>query len=329
MVDDATDTIVSGTGLVTRTGGALWRFVAVTYGVTWLLWTPVLLASFGLPSVSNAYVATWFQDLVALRATTPAHWLIAAGGVLGPLMGALAAWHHRAGRAGLRVLLYHAVHPRLSDLRGWLGALLPIGYFAVATVVLLALSGAAYGPNVGPVRFVGLLAAGCLLVTGEEVGWRGTELPLLQERYSALSSALVVGITWACWHLPLLMMWQAGPDVGPVAAALALIPYVVLTVPMAVMHTVVFNTARGMLLVSILLHGLHNHLNSVLGAPTTTSEQAVARADALSGPVLLIVFWGVAIGFVMVLGRATLSTRPKVTATEMVRAFSGRAQGSS
>ena len=38
---------------------------------------------------------------------------------------------------------------------------------------------------------------------GEEVGWRGFALPRIQARRSALSSALLVGLAWAGWHLPL------------------------------------------------------------------------------------------------------------------------------
>lgn len=308
--------------LVTRTRGALWRFVAASYGVTWLLWIPVVLASFGVPSFSNPYVSTWFQDLVAFRATTPAHWLVAGGGILGPLSGALLAWHHRAGRAGVRALALHTFDLRISDVRGWLGALLPLGYFSIASAVLFALSGVAFLPAIGPVGFMGLLAAGCLVVAGEELGWRGTQLPLLQEGHSALYSSVVVAVTWACWHLPLLMMWRSGPGRSLVAAVTVLVPYLLLTIPMAVMHTFAFNTARGLVLVSIVLHGLHNHLNSVLRTPTTTSQEALAQASSLSDPVLLMVFWLAAIGLWLALGRRNLSTRPKVTATAMLRSIS-------
>lgn len=302
-----------------RTRGALLRYIAVAYGVTWLLWLPVVLASFGLPSFSNPYVPTWFDDFVALRATTPAHWMILGGGVLGPLAGALVAWHHRAGTAGLQTLGIHVFRLRISDWKGWLGALLPVGYFAVATLVVLTLSGVAYLTRLGPLEFAGLLFAGCVLVAGEELGWRGTQLPFLQETHSALASSFVVAIAWAFWHLPLLLMWSAGPGASVLAGAMTIVPYVVLTIPMAVMHTFVFNSARGLVLVSIVLHGLHNHLNAVLDTPTTDSDAALARAAAISGPTLLIVFWLVAIGLWLKFGRSDLSARPKVTASAMLR----------
>lgn len=39
----------------------------------------------------------------------------------------------------------------------------------------------------------------------EELGWRGFMLPVLQERYSALTASLLVGVAWAGWHLALFL----------------------------------------------------------------------------------------------------------------------------
>lgn len=40
----------------------------------------------------------------------------------------------------------------------------------------------------------------------EEVGWRGVFQPLLEKHFSFLSSALIEGVIWSAWHLPLWLV---------------------------------------------------------------------------------------------------------------------------
>ena len=40
----------------------------------------------------------------------------------------------------------------------------------------------------------------------EEIGWRGLLLPELLKKYSPIISSLLVGITWAIWHVPLFFI---------------------------------------------------------------------------------------------------------------------------
>ena len=113
-------------------------------------------------------------------------------------------------------------------------------------------------------------------------------------------------------------MWGAGEQDALGAAVMTFVPYVLLTIPMSIMHTFAFNSARGLVLVSIVLHGLHNHLNAVL-TPNPASEAALARAGAISDLILLIVFWVVAGGLAIVFRPGDLATRPKMTARSMLQ----------
>jgi len=156
-------------------------FVLGAYAYTWIIsapayymdlsWTPWLLiyvGSFG-PPISAATV-TWLQG------------------------ESVRAWARQIGR--WRV--------------GWpwwivaFGA--PIGIIAVTTGILVAIGGPvdpaqlSASPGLIAVVFLfGLTVSGGL---NEEPGWRGFMQPHLNDRYSALTASLIVGVVWAVWHLP-------------------------------------------------------------------------------------------------------------------------------
>ena len=93
-------------------------------------------------------------------------------------------------------------------LRWWAATLSPLAFLAVALAVAAAIGKLPRGSGFG--RYSGLPAIGvvpvaviAILITfGEETGWRGFALPLLQRRYGALAAALLVTPIWALWHLP-------------------------------------------------------------------------------------------------------------------------------
>jgi membrane protease YdiL (CAAX protease family) len=100
-----------------------------------------------------------------------------------------------------------------------------------------------------PVFFVVLVLGGPL---GEEPGWRGLLLPTLTERTSFPVAGLVVGVVWACWHLPLFLIPGAPQAELPVAA------YLALTVALGVIYGSLAQHTRGSVPVAILLHTSSN-----------------------------------------------------------------------
>jgi len=55
-----------------------------------------------------------------------------------------------------------------------------------------------------PVIFFAQLFSSPLL---EEFGWREYAQPLLQKKYSVLSSSIMIGLVWGVWHLPLILTY--------------------------------------------------------------------------------------------------------------------------
>ncbi|HEY6985410.1 MAG TPA: CPBP family intramembrane glutamic endopeptidase, partial [Rhodanobacteraceae bacterium] len=49
---------------------------------------------------------------------------------------------------------------------------------------------------------------------GEEIGWRGVLLPELLRKMSPLAAALIVGVVWYAWHVPLYAAEDKLADFG-------------------------------------------------------------------------------------------------------------------
>ena len=87
---------------------------------------------------------------------------------------------------------------------------------------------------------------------GEEIGWRGYALPLLQAGRSALSASLIIGVLWGVWHLPL---WLTGePGRTPTLYA----GFVISAIALSVILTWVYNSTGGSLLMVVVLHATAN-----------------------------------------------------------------------
>jgi membrane protease YdiL (CAAX protease family) len=89
------------------------------------------------------------------------------------------------------------------------GYALPIAYAACAygAVWIFDFGGVDLGRfKTNAFRFVTVgLAINVAFALGEELGWRGFLVPKLAERLSFTRTALVSGIIWASWHVPLII----------------------------------------------------------------------------------------------------------------------------
>lgn len=195
-----------------------------------------------------AYVFSWWSWPLYAFGLSPSP-IIA----FGPFLAAILVLALTTGKGGVVTLLRRMVRWRVRPVWYAVALLLPVaisGGAALLNVVVLGASApspAELGAWSGlvPTFFLLLLVPG----TGgawEEPGWRGYALPKLQGGHSALLASLILGVVWAFWHLPLMVIGQIH------------LSDAVYIVAWTVVLTWVFNNTNGSVLIAMLMHNMHN-----------------------------------------------------------------------
>jgi membrane protease YdiL (CAAX protease family) len=144
---------------------------------------------------------------------------------------------------------------------------------------------------------------GLFFAITEELGWRGFVLPRLQARTSALTSSLILGLLWACWHFPETL--QAIPLHLSLSETLSLQGISLLQfLALSILMTWTFNSSKGRIAAACILH---------------VSSQVLPRfwPDAYSQPLttfslLFNILLGVAaLVLLLLLGATNLSREPR------------------
>ena len=247
-------------------------FFVLAYGVTWLLWSPVMILRLPPFNPATHAPALYILPGVAIGVTGSAF-----------LMTAITQ-----GRAGVDRLLQRLVLWRVN-LRWYAVAMLLIPLTQLLVAVALGHPEAlvAVSPQallLYPAAYAAHFFFGPLF---EESGWRGFALPRLQHCYGPLSGTLLLGLLWSAWHFFLYVpVWCQSGNWGEGLIDTGL--FVVSTTSVSFVFTWLFNNTQASLLLSILLHG------SVDGTATylqVLAERRILSADAVAssiGPGMLI-----------------------------------------
>ncbi len=142
---------------------------------------------------------------------------------LGPLAAAFITSWLAGGWPGFKSWIAHFGRFRAGLLPYFAALLLPIALCAAAVTIHVAFGAPmptsaqlATWPNMIE-QFVFILL---FIGLGEEPGWRGFLLPVLQKRFHPFSAALVLALVWAVWHAPLFRA-EIGPALwGPFVMSL-------------------------------------------------------------------------------------------------------------
>jgi membrane protease YdiL (CAAX protease family) len=163
------------------------------------------------------------------------------------------------GRAGLRELFGKVVLWRVG-LKWYAVALfvpIAVAFLAIGLYALLGNAVPDFAPA-GQLLPIILLAVftGAM---GEELGWRGTALPRLQARWTALISSLILGVLWGLYHLPSFLLS------GLPLQDIPLISFMVMAVGITVFISWMFNHTDGSLILVFLYHFALNFIGNATG----------------------------------------------------------------
>ena len=210
-------------------------YFAITYAISWLLWSPY-------------YAGNWF----------PRSWHTSPffhfAGALGPCLGAFVVRQsfgqkNQRTRATGRELVLPVLTALLLPFLV-LGLSLFISYLSTGRISITGLGKSHELPNISLLPF--LLLNVVVIGVGEEAGWRGFALPLLQTRFSALHASLLLSIGWALWHWPLFFYPNSS---FYTMTWMGVVGWMFSLVLGSVLLTWLFNWSKGSMLVCAMFHG--------------------------------------------------------------------------
>jgi uncharacterized protein len=238
---------------MTRDGRNILTFVALAYGLAWVLLIPLLLESFHLHHFGRSLP---FFGLTASFA---------------PSFAAVFLTRRSTGRWMPSPLLPPARHRRIVL------TLVPSALILLGFILLpLLVSAEPIHLHLSWTTFAALLALWPNIISGplgEEAGWRGFLQPRLSEIVGPAPAALLTGIVWSLWHLPLFFVqgwdhprwWIFG---------------LVLTAA-SVILAYGFNLSGGSILAAILGHFTLNRSSGILHALGNTIGHPILHEDAV------------------------------------------------
>jgi len=255
-------------------------FNPVTY------FTAVLAATFGL-WLAGAYVSF-------LEPNHGLHMLLLLPGLMVPAI--LTAVLTFTGRSPLTPREYRdrLVNPALIR-PGMLPFMLLLAPLSVVAAILLSVP---FGGSLDQLRlaqefsfttgFVPVLVLLFLASTFEELGWRGYAFDSLQSRFGFLTAALIFGVLWSLWHLPLMLVKDSYQYVILQESPWYALNFYLGIVPLGVIISWVCAKNRKSMLAAVLFHFVINLSQETLELTQRTKcIQTVVLAGVAAALVLL------------------------------------------
>jgi len=142
--------------------------------------------------------------------------------------------------------------------------------------------------------------------SGEEIGWRGYALPHLAERIGFARGSVLLGLIWACWHLPLFFLPVPGNDEYGQSFPVWALGVTALSVAMAwlYMHT------NGSLLLTMLMHSAVNNIPHFVPPAAANARNTFSLHGSLAAWLTTIFLWIAAAYFLRGMSLSAAQTEP-------------------
>jgi len=267
--------------------GTLVTFFALTYAVMWTSFISVAAA--GIPA--RGPLGALLVYLGAFAPTLVALWLTARA----------------EGSTGISTLLGRALQWRVAA--HWY--VFAIGYIPAIklTVALVHRVAAGEWPRFGSEPWYVIPVAivfSTPFQAGEEIGWRGYALPRMTARFGLARASILLGLVWACWHLPQFFIPEA--DTYGQSFFVFVLQVTALSVAMAWLYA----HTNGSLLLVMLMHAAVNNAKDIV-------PSAVQGTTNMFGVSASLVAW-LTVMFLWICAAYFLARMPKWDLNSDVRA---------
>lgn len=257
----------------------IWVFVLISYGFSWLFWIPDALVAQNILKVPESV-----KNILDLNI-----------GAWGPLVGAIVTTFIYQRGAGVKKLLKRGYMFRIG--KWWWVILLTFPILIGGSLLISSLLGyqlpefdVLAQPAILPIAVVVIFFTGGPLQ--EEFGWRGYAFENLRNKFDALTSAIISGILWGLWHLPLFFVPRAEDYYNRPMWGLLLT-----TILVGIILAWFYANTKGSIFAAMLGHTMFNWSNWALPA---------LKSDIAS--LILFVLYFIAVGYIIwKYGRKTLT----------------------
>lgn len=229
-------------------------------------------------------------------------WMVPLAGnllPLGPLLAVLIVVPLIDGKAGLKTW-WSFITRRGGKLSWYVTAIVMIFAMNFAAAILTVLLGASFPAadmiTRWPELFISFPFYLIVIALGEETGWRGFAMPRLQEKHSALTATMILGLMTAFWHLPLVIFSEHPFDA---------LPLMLITFAAQFILTWLANHVEGKVLIVMLAHAAQGGLGGEYFGPMFNGADA-----SLEFWLLIAIFWLVAFAIVLFTGSRLTRHQP-------------------